>query len=152
MNSNPALAHISEDKARTQTVYEHLSGTADLAGEFAAPFSATEEARFAGWLMRGAHALRRNTRSGSRRNIAAHYDLGNDLFELFLDPSLMYSSAVFEREDMTLEEYRGFSEVFDESLYEDISLAACVAKRTSEGGASPANIAAQIEYLKQVTA
>ncbi len=60
-------------------------------------------ARFAGWLMRGAHALRRNTRSGSRRNIAAHYDLGNDLFELFLDPSLMYSSAVFEREDMTLE-------------------------------------------------
>ena len=55
-------------------------------------------------------------------------------------------------EDMTLEEYRGFSGVFDESLYEDISLAACVAKRTSEGGASPANIAAQIEYLKQVTA
>ena len=50
MNSNPALAHISEDKARTQTVYEHLSGTADLAGEFAAPFGATEEARFAGWL------------------------------------------------------------------------------------------------------
>ena len=50
MNSNPALAHISEDKARAQTVYEHLSGTADLAGEFAAPFGATEEARFAGWL------------------------------------------------------------------------------------------------------
>ena len=61
-------------------------------------------ARFAGWLMRGAHALRRNTRSGSRRNIAAHYDLGNDLFELFLDPSLMYSSAVFDREGMTLEQ------------------------------------------------
>ena len=50
MTSNPALAHISEDKARAQTVYEHLSGTADLAGEFAAPFGATEEARFAGWL------------------------------------------------------------------------------------------------------
>ena len=50
MNSNPALAHISENKARAQTVYEHLSGTADLAGEFAAPFGATEEARFAGWL------------------------------------------------------------------------------------------------------
>ena len=57
-----------------------------------------------------------------------------------------------QRTGVTLEEYRGFSEVFDESLYEDISLAACVAKRTSEGGASPANIAAQIEYLKQVTA
>lgn len=55
-------------------------------------------------------------------------------------------------EDMTLEEYKSFSKVFDESLYEDISIAACVAKRTSKGGASPANIAAQIEYLKQVTA
>ena len=55
-------------------------------------------------------------------------------------------------EDMTLEEDKSFSEVFDESLYEDISIAACVAKRTSKGGASPANIAAQIEYLKQVTA
>lgn len=50
------------------------------------------------------HAFRRNTRSGSRRNIAAHYDLGNELFALFLDESRMYSSAVFEREDDSLEE------------------------------------------------
>ena len=55
-------------------------------------------------------------------------------------------------EGMTLEEYKAFSDEFDESLYDDISLAACVAKRTSQGGASPANLAAQIEYLKQVTA
>ena len=55
-------------------------------------------------------------------------------------------------ESMTLEEYKSFSDEFDESLYDDISLAACVAKRTSQGGASPANLAAQIEYLKQVTA
>jgi cyclopropane-fatty-acyl-phospholipid synthase len=41
------------------------------------------------------HWLRPNTRPGSRRNIASHYDLGNDLFELFLDPSLTYSSAIF---------------------------------------------------------
>lgn len=61
-------------------------------------------ARFAGWLMKAAHALRRNTRTGSRKNIAAHYDLGNALFELFLDPSLMYSSAVFDRDGMTLEQ------------------------------------------------
>jgi len=46
----------------------------------------------------------RNTRSGSRRNIAAHYDLGNEFFALFLDPSMMYSSAVFEYPAMTLEE------------------------------------------------
>lgn len=46
----------------------------------------------------------RNTRAGSRRNIARHYDLSNELFELFLDPSMMYSSAIFESEGATLEE------------------------------------------------
>ena len=60
-------------------------------------------ARFGGWLLRGWHALRRNTRAGSRRNIAAHYDLGNDLFELFLDKSMMYSSAIFADESESLE-------------------------------------------------
>ena len=60
-------------------------------------------ARFGGWLLRGWHALRRNTRAGSRRNIAAHYDLGNDLFELFLDKSMMYSSAIFADENESLE-------------------------------------------------
>lgn len=47
---------------------------------------------------------RKNSISGSRKNIAEHYDLSNDFFKLFLDPSLMYSSAVFENESMTLEE------------------------------------------------
>ncbi len=61
-------------------------------------------ARIKGWLMKSAHALRRNTRSGSRKNIAAHYDLGNPLFELFLDSNLMYSSAVYDRPGMTLEQ------------------------------------------------
>jgi cyclopropane-fatty-acyl-phospholipid synthase len=46
----------------------------------------------------------RNTRAGSRRNIAAHYDLGNDFYRLWLDETLMYSSAVFERPEMTLAE------------------------------------------------
>ncbi len=50
------------------------------------------------------HALRSNTRSGSRRNIEAHYDLGNEFFELFLDPTLTYSCGVFERPDMTMEQ------------------------------------------------
>lgn len=50
------------------------------------------------------HALRRNTRSGSRRNIAAHYDLSNDFFALFLDPGLTYSSAIFETADQSLED------------------------------------------------
>ncbi len=60
-------------------------------------------ARLGGLAMRGWNALRRNTRDGSRRNIAAHYDLGNDFFSLFLSPDLMYSSSLFEREDDTLE-------------------------------------------------
>jgi cyclopropane-fatty-acyl-phospholipid synthase len=51
-----------------------------------------------------AHALRRNTRAGSRRNIAEHYDLGNDFFALMLDPTMTYSCGIFEREDATLEE------------------------------------------------
>jgi cyclopropane-fatty-acyl-phospholipid synthase len=55
-------------------------------------------------LQKGLHWFNRNSRAGSRRNIAAHYDLGNDFFELFLDPTLMYSCAIFERPDMTLEQ------------------------------------------------
>jgi cyclopropane-fatty-acyl-phospholipid synthase len=50
------------------------------------------------------HAFNRNTRSGSRRNIAAHYDLGNDFYRLWLDETMMYSSALFTRHDMTLHE------------------------------------------------
>ncbi|MEO8849020.1 MAG: cyclopropane-fatty-acyl-phospholipid synthase family protein [Casimicrobiaceae bacterium] len=50
------------------------------------------------------HWLNRNTRDGSRRNISAHYDLGNAFFELFLDRRMMYSSAVFERPQMTLDD------------------------------------------------
>jgi cyclopropane-fatty-acyl-phospholipid synthase len=46
---------------------------------------------------------RRNSRLGARRNIRFHYDLGNDLFQLFLDETLTYSCAVFERPDETLE-------------------------------------------------
>jgi cyclopropane-fatty-acyl-phospholipid synthase len=44
----------------------------------------------------------RNTRARSRRDVAAHYDLGNDLFALMLDETMMYSSAYFPRTDMTL--------------------------------------------------
>lgn len=55
----------------------------------------TGTARLGGWAMRSLHTFARNTRSCSRRNIAAHYDLGNPLFSLFLDENLMYSSAIF---------------------------------------------------------
>lgn len=50
------------------------------------------------------HRFRRNTKEGSRRNIADHYDLGNAFYRLWLDESMMYSSAVWEHEDLTLEQ------------------------------------------------
>jgi cyclopropane-fatty-acyl-phospholipid synthase len=50
------------------------------------------------------HFLHRNSLSGSRKNIEAHYDLGNDMFELFLDPTMMYSSGVFENPDDSMEQ------------------------------------------------
>jgi len=60
------------------------------------------------WLVRLglklSHALKRNTHSGSRKNISAHYDLGNDFFRLFLDPTMMYSAALFETDRTGLDE------------------------------------------------
>jgi cyclopropane-fatty-acyl-phospholipid synthase len=50
------------------------------------------------------HLARRNTRRGSRRNIAAHYDLSNEFFSLFLDETLTYSCAVFESPEEPLAE------------------------------------------------
>ena len=48
--------------------------------------------------------VRRSSRRRSRRDIAAHYDLGNELFRRMLDPTMSYSCAIFERDGMTLEE------------------------------------------------
>ncbi len=48
------------------------------------------------------HWLNRNTQSGSQKNIAAHYDLGNDFFRLMLDDTMMYSSAIFTDPQMSL--------------------------------------------------
>lgn len=50
-----------------------------------------------------AHRLRRNSRSGSRRNIAYHYDLGNDFYALWLDSGMTYSSALFTAPGQSLE-------------------------------------------------
>lgn len=50
------------------------------------------------------HFLRKNTRSGSRKNIVAHYDLGNDFYRLFLDETLTYSCGIFDCEDDSMQE------------------------------------------------
>ena len=50
------------------------------------------------------YLLRLNSLKGSKKNIHAHYDLGNDFYKLWLDPSMTYSSAIFDKENETLEE------------------------------------------------
>ena len=63
--------------------------------------------RWVSWARRLAesatHWRRDNSRAGSRRNIHEHYDLGNEFFQLFLDPNLMYSCAVYESDTDSLE-------------------------------------------------
>jgi len=61
-------------------------------------------ARFTGLVQRLFHRVNRNTHEGARRNISAHYDLGNDFFALWLDETMMYSSAIFESDEMSLHE------------------------------------------------
>ena len=87
--SSPDLAALTSLAARNR---EALALTA---GWFRAP------AQLARTL---AHRAKRNSRTGSRRNIAAHYDLGNDFYRLFLDETMTYSSAVFATPDQSLAE------------------------------------------------
>ena len=60
--------------------------------------------RLAQWLHRLGHWFKANTPAGSRRNIGAHYDLGNDFFRLWLDDTLAYSSGIFPSPCATLRE------------------------------------------------
>jgi cyclopropane-fatty-acyl-phospholipid synthase len=96
-----AEAYVAGDWSSPNLVYllRFFSRNIDLMNRF--------EDRF-NWVtkptLKGLHWLNRNTLEGSRKNISAHYDLGNDLFELFLDPSLMYSSAIYQTPESTLNE------------------------------------------------
>ena len=55
------------------------------------------------WLLKRLHSLQRNTPGGAQKNIAAHYDLGNDFYTAWLDPTMSYSSALFPDGDHDLE-------------------------------------------------
>jgi cyclopropane-fatty-acyl-phospholipid synthase len=61
-------------------------------------------ARFTAPLYKIYHTARKNTKAGSRKNILAHYDLGNDFYSLFLDRTMTYSCGIFEHEHSTLED------------------------------------------------
>ena len=86
--TSPDLASVFEFGSRNMT---KLTGT--LTG--IAPLE---------WARKVTHRLRANTRAGSRKNIAAHYDLGNAFYQQWLDPTMTYSSAVFETPDQSLED------------------------------------------------
>jgi cyclopropane-fatty-acyl-phospholipid synthase len=60
--------------------------------------------KFNAMIARSIHKFRSNNKNNARLNISAHYDLGNDFFSLFLDPTMMYSSAIYPSCDSTLEE------------------------------------------------
>ena len=81
------LTHVIRIMAANQGVMDSLEGGYQWASK---PFLKT------------LHWLNRNTAEGSRKNIAAHYDLGNDFFKLWLDASMMYSSAIFSPANCSL--------------------------------------------------
>ena len=62
----------------------------------------TGAARFTEPLQKLFHWVNKNSHEGARRNISAHYDLGNEFFALWLDQTMMYSSAIFEHDEMSL--------------------------------------------------
>ena len=114
------LVHNPAAFARVLTGGTIAAGEAYIAGDWSSPdltavtrlFSANMDSIDAmevgqHWYTRLAlklaHAINRNTHRGSRRNISAHYDLGNDFFRLFLDSTMMYSAALFERAETNLE-------------------------------------------------
>jgi cyclopropane-fatty-acyl-phospholipid synthase len=82
------LTNVIRMMAANQSVMDALEGGYQWASK---PF------------LKALHWLNRNTENGSRKNIAAHYDLGNDFFKLWLDPSMMYSAAIFSPPDCSLE-------------------------------------------------
>jgi cyclopropane-fatty-acyl-phospholipid synthase len=82
---SPDLAALLELAARNETAFDELHYG-----------KASALAPALNWARRMWHALRANTRSGSKKNIAYHYDLGNAFYTQWLDPTMAYSSAVFE--------------------------------------------------------
>lgn len=94
---------------------------ADVLGLLVANRESIEAAIYGTWwgqlYDRIRHLFRRNTRAGARRNIAAHYDLGNDFYALWLDPSMTYSSAIFDRssiEDLETAQHRKNARLLDQ--------------------------------------
>ena len=86
--SSPNLTDVIRIFAKAQQQTDKLDSNRSLMNKFKNAIS---------------HWQNRNTQSGSKRNILAHYDLGNELYTRFLDPQMMYSSAIYPSETTSLE-------------------------------------------------
>lgn len=82
--STDNLTHVIRIMARNTELIDQMDGGITAA---------------ATWLLRKWHKKNENSLEGSRKNIAAHYDLGNEFFRLFLDERMMYSSYIYEQGD-----------------------------------------------------
>ncbi len=85
----------SPDPVALFAVFQHNTTSLGQAGRAKGPWRL---------VARALHFLNRNTRAGSRRNIHAHYDLGNDFYRTWLDPTMTYSSARFDKGANSLEQ------------------------------------------------
>ncbi len=85
--SSPDIAKVVELFVRNEAVLARIAGFAPVH-----------------FLNKLIHLRRTNTRAGSKRNIVAHYDLGNDFFEHWLDTGMTYSSALYQGDDQSLED------------------------------------------------
>lgn len=87
--STPNLTHVTRIFVRNIDALDAMDSNQSLIGQY---------------LLKVFHWFNRNTKEGSRKNISAHYDLGNDFFRLFLDSTMMYSAAIYPTPDATLAE------------------------------------------------
>ncbi|MGP4951577.1 class I SAM-dependent methyltransferase [Psychrobacter sp. T6-1] len=97
---------LADSYINGEWVTDDLTGLIRLAARNLAVLNKLEN-RFAGIskaFEKAKHQLRSNDQSGSKSNILAHYDLGNDMYQRFLDETMMYSSAVYQNSEATLSE------------------------------------------------
>jgi cyclopropane-fatty-acyl-phospholipid synthase len=87
--STPNLTHVTRLFVRNMDALDAMDSKQSLVGQY---------------LLKVFHWFNRNTKEGSRKNISAHYDLGNDFFRLFLDKTMMYSAAIYPTPNATLAE------------------------------------------------
>ena len=98
------LAGEWETEDLTQTIAWFILNSDCLAGVRTQASRRSDGFDLLGKLNRLGHVMRPNSRRKSRENISEHYDLGNDFFKLWLDPTMTYSSAYYDPADLTLEE------------------------------------------------